>query len=396
MTEQTPPAGDVDAAGRLVYATRVGGLTHLVGALRGVLGADIGLMDPEGSVLAASPVKTFWDPELVASARSGRHPAGTELLVRAIELEGTSVALLVARIREDRHHLLDVAADLAAIELSRLLAAQQGRRELAAELIADVLSGSLSEADAAGRLRVVGVDPEVPFRVLLGWTNSEEPASKRLRMDSIFALMGDQQAPFLRVHVGRNVLMIVPDDVAVERLANNLYRQLKELGETAGLGVSRPHTGGSGLRAAYYEALAATQSGDGVQHPGQLDFPRLLALANTALPLEVIAHQQLQPLIDYDRTHNSELLHTLRTYLALDRDTAATCEALFIHRNTLRYRLKHITEQLRVDIESTAATTSLWLSFLVSAPDDPRAVEPPRLTRRAAAEHPNEGDGPRD
>lgn len=90
----------------------------------------------------------------------------------------------------------------------------------------------------------------------------------------------------------------------------------------------------------------------------------------SALPLSEVAHELLQPLMEYDRDHGSELVRTLRTYLSCDRDTVATCEQLFIHRNTLRYRLKHITTRLGVDIDSTSAITSLWLACLSLAREE--------------------------
>ena len=48
---------------------------------------------------------------------------------------------------------------------------------------------------------------------------------------------------------------------------------------------------------------------------------------------------------------NEELMHTLCTYLLdAQRDLQKTSELLFVHRNTVKYRLKRISEILGCDL----------------------------------------------
>ena len=51
-----------------------------------------------------------------------------------------------------------------------------------------------------------------------------------------------------------------------------------------------------------------------------------------------------QEVREYDKKNNSEFLETLRIFLEENEDIVATCKRLFIHRNTLAYRLKRIEE----------------------------------------------------
>ncbi|GAA1062053.1 PucR family transcriptional regulator [Agromyces bracchium] len=360
-----------DALRRLVFAARSGGLTHLVGALRSALGAEVGLFDLGGSMIATAPARAIWDAEAVRRA-AGRTGEANGFLVHPVEYEGEPVALLAARVHDDRGRLLDAAADLIVLELARLRAAQQGRRELAASLIDDVLARRVDEVEAIGRLRAVGVDATVPHRVLLGSAEMPGSALQRLPWGGIYALMGNRPDPFLRIVRDDSVLMVVPDDPMVERIAQNLCGQLAEIGAHARVGVSRSHVGGAGLRAAYLEALSALRDGDvdGVRHPGRLDLSRLLVMTNTTVPLADVARDQLRPLIEHDAAHGSALVETLHVYLEADRDVAAATGRLFIHRNTLRYRLRQITEILGADIESSATIATLWLAYLALA-DEP-------------------------
>mgnify|MGYP002515947798 CR=1 FL=1 len=54
----------------------------------------------------------------------------------------------------------------------------------------------------------------------------------------------------------------------------------------------------------------------------------------------------LQPLIDYDQKHHGELEHTLYYYLLYDGSQVAMAKNLYMHRNTINYRMIKIKELL--------------------------------------------------
>jgi hypothetical protein len=70
---------------------------------------------------------------------------------------------------------------------------------------------------------------------------------------------------------------------------------------------------------------------------------RLLARPD-ASDLHQLVDHWIGPLIDYDREHRSELLKTLIAYLNEFGALEATAAKLFVHRNSLRYRLLRINE----------------------------------------------------
>ena len=67
--------------------------------------------------------------------------------------------------------------------------------------------------------------------------------------------------------------------------------------------------------------------------------------------------------IDYDRTHTSDYVHTLRCYWHFERNISQTCQWLHIHRNTLFYRLNKIADILQQDINSLRCFTDIHLSI---------------------------------
>lgn len=56
--------------------------------------------------------------------------------------------------------------------------------------------------------------------------------------------------------------------------------------------------------------------------------------------LRAFIHPMLRRLQEYDQAHSTALLHTLCVYLLQEQNLHATARQLFIHRNTLVYRLQ--------------------------------------------------------
>jgi carbohydrate diacid regulator len=63
---------------------------------------------------------------------------------------------------------------------------------------------------------------------------------------------------------------------------------------------------------------------------------------------------------------NGELLHTLRTFIQFDGDMNKTAANLFIHRNTLRYRLDKIEEITSYNPRRTLDLMTLYAAMLVT------------------------------
>jgi DNA-binding PucR family transcriptional regulator len=58
----------------------------------------------------------------------------------------------------------------------------------------------------------------------------------------------------------------------------------------------------------------------------------------------------LRRLVDYDRRRQAELCRTLEEYLARRGNISATAQALYVHPNTLRQRLRRIEEITGLDV----------------------------------------------
>lgn len=78
---------------------------------------------------------------------------------------------------------------------------------------------------------------------------------------------------------------------------------------------------------------------------------------------EIYCHPKMKILMEYDRTHDSQLSNSLYSYLLHERNAASTAEAMGIHRNTLNYRLTKIDSLVKIDFENASERQYLILSY---------------------------------
>jgi len=72
------------------------------------------------------------------------------------------------------------------------------------------------------------------------------------------------------------------------------------------------------------------------------------------------------PLERADAERGSDLRATLRAYFANGCSVAKTAETLFLHRNSVRYRLDRIRSLLRLDVEHHEIAATLLLAMTIA------------------------------
>jgi PucR family transcriptional regulator, purine catabolism regulatory protein len=70
----------------------------------------------------------------------------------------------------------------------------------------------------------------------------------------------------------------------------------------------------------------------------------------------------LSALLAYDAAHNTDLVHTLRSYFRCNGNVIRTAEVLFLHRNSVLYRLQRIEDLLEVDLKDSQDRLVLHLA----------------------------------
>lgn len=92
---------------------------------------------------------------------------------------------------------------------------------------------------------------------------------------------------------------------------------------------------------------------------------RLLSLVPDRALLREMSVDLLRPLIDYDREHDGQYVETLETYLELEGSFLAMAEKMYIHRNTLMYRINKIKKLLGTDLATSREKLSYQIACLI-------------------------------
>ena len=70
-------------------------------------------------------------------------------------------------------------------------------------------------------------------------------------------------------------------------------------------------------------------------------------------------------LAEYDRENNANLLDTLEVYLMENRNISAAAQKLYIHRNTMNYRINKIKQVLNTDFDDSEKLLKLQIGIRV-------------------------------
>jgi DNA-binding PucR family transcriptional regulator len=79
-----------------------------------------------------------------------------------------------------------------------------------------------------------------------------------------------------------------------------------------------------------------------------------------------VCRRLLLPLVRADEERSSRLVDTLRAYYACGASVAKTAETLFLHRNSVRYRLDRVRALLGADIDHPEVAAALLAAFAVA------------------------------
>jgi DNA-binding PucR family transcriptional regulator len=87
-------------------------------------------------------------------------------------------------------------------------------------------------------------------------------------------------------------------------------------------------------------------------------------LASVPAPvLEDFRDRLLGPLADYDEQNDSELLPTLRSFLACDGSWIVCAQRLYVHVNTVRYRISRIEAITGRDLSALPDRVDFFLAL---------------------------------
>jgi DNA-binding PucR family transcriptional regulator len=85
----------------------------------------------------------------------------------------------------------------------------------------------------------------------------------------------------------------------------------------------------------------------------------------------------IEPIREHDRTRGSDLELTLKTYFAAGGNASEAADRLFLHRNSMLYRLERIKTLISLDLKDHRVALALQLGLLATERGERDATEHP-------------------
>jgi len=307
---------------------------------------------------------------------------------------------------ELRESVVELAADVA-LERARLSAGRAGDRKLA-EAIVTMLASEGAEgaapAEIASLMRAAGLRPDGNYLVAALGAEADRvsgPNAEHWRSDLAEELAGPDADGAVVAALGEEIIVLVPvpaaggaqpgDSAAPEKAAAagtpaahafaarlRAAQPVLECDRSrirVSVGVSAPAEGVAALAGALHEAqsarrLAVIRAGTGtgavsVVTSDEVASHELLLASVPGSVLRSFRDRLLGPLLAYDERHRAELLPTLREYLACSGSWHACAAAMYVHVNTVRYRIRRIEELTGRDLSSLDDQVDFFLALRI-------------------------------
>jgi len=278
-------------------------------------------------------------PEL---ARGGRSSRLAVPLVANGELVGLLVAEGSARVELGRAVASQVAVGIKKVQVIEQLTEKNLIKDFFEEL-----AGGRPRGDLEGRAARLGCNLELPH-VVLAAEPADESLERALRMAAPGSLF-DRREDSLRA------LVKLPSP-NVEFFLGKLRRIHADLTEPVAVGMSSICQGEAAFVDGFAEAQQALLGTVVLKgEPTVLAYEELGAykyLLRVALDggIRDATVDAVARLAEYDAQRGSQLVTTLEEFLRRHGNISATSEALFVHPNTLRQRLRRIAELSGLDL----------------------------------------------
>ncbi|MCR8745738.1 PucR family transcriptional regulator [Romboutsia lituseburensis] len=156
---------------------------------------------------------------------------------------------------------------------------------------------------------------------------------------------------------------------AVEAVFNLLSSKYSEV--EISLSFSRIRETTSDIKISYKEAFKALSMIDICHRDSkiikykELGIIRWLVELSNIKEIQQYCYENLGPILEHDKNHGMDLMGTLKCYFQNNRHLLKTSQELFIHRNTLIYRLSTIKDLLKIDLDDAMIDLELFNSILI-------------------------------
>ncbi len=271
---------------------------------------------------------------------------------------------------------MEQAAAAFALEMAKAKAVSEAKKELRGNFLEGLLAETLPQKEIDRLEGRLDHDTRQPHAILtLAWQDEESPSLRRLETAVHWVLNTHNRRALVHLYGDEYVCVFqtlknMEDMDSASELGRRIWVEVEREFPQVTLiaGMSGPAQSLDAWPRVYNEALQAMQMGDRLQLGEVVEFSslgvyKLLGQLEEITAVREFTDQVVGPLVAYDQKHNSALVQTMDAYFAHHGNISQTAESLFIHRNTLLYRLERIQELTKHDLNQSNMRMGLHLAL---------------------------------
>lgn len=260
---------------------------------------------------------------------------------------------------------VEYAAAVLSMEATRVQSLGESHARARSNLVLDLVAGRDVPAVLA-RAQALSYDLSRPHRVVAVEAGAGGARDSDDFLDAVTRAAATTRAGSLLAARPTDVIVLAHIDAPWERFHAGVVAELRGVG--CSIGVGGRCEGVAEFPRSYRESQLALRiqktvgGADQVTVYDDLGVYQVLAAETDMSAMETFARDWLGALLDYDTVHGAQLVTTLSEYLESggSYDTSAT--ALFVHRSTLKYRLRRIREVSGYDLSVPDTQFNLQLA----------------------------------
>ena len=264
-----------------------------------------------------------------------------------------------------------------ALEMAKAKAVSEAKKSLRGDFLEGLLARSLPRKEIErleGRLDHDTKDPHAVM--VIDWAGAATPSLRRLET-SVHWVLSTHPRPAL-VHIFGNQHLVIfqalkntEDMESAHQLGRRIREQIEAESPEATVigGISGPARALADWPTVYDQAVQAMQLGERLRLTNQfvefqsLGIYRLLYDLEDQASVRQFTDEVMRPLVEYDQQNRGSLVKTVEAYFNHHGNISQTAESLFVHRNTLLYRMERIQELTGLQLDQANMRLALHLSL---------------------------------
>ncbi len=163
---------------------------------------------------------------------------------------------------------------------------------------------------------------------------------------------------------------ILDKEFKIKQVLNEINNNLNECNASI-LSIGRSYSNIFDIKISYEECINILdyyryqEYDDQIIDYDKIGFYKLLFYIKDIDQLKLYRNEAIGKLLEYDKDKNSNMLKTLKVYLYNDCNLINTSNKLFIHRNTLIYRINKIKNILDINLDSALSKNELINAIMI-------------------------------